>query len=135
MNRCDRRAALRIATGLPLSEIVNEEPLTATAMDLSPGGLFLERPAAGAPMRRTGVVQIELPLPKAGDSIWAKGRIVYHVRTPMVHGTAIAFTAMAKRHQRLLDEWLEQVRIGMARLSAWGLTERRRAGIARIAPI
>lgn len=135
MSRCDRRAALRVATGLPLCEIVEEEPLTGTATDLGPGGLFLERPATGAPMRRTGVVQLELPLPKSGDAIWVKGRIVYHVRTPMVHGTAIAFTAMAKRHQRMLDDWLEQVRIGMARLTAWGLVERRRAGAPRVAPI
>ena len=128
----DRRDAFRLETGLIVDEIVEEEPRSAVATDLSAGGLYLERRAgAGSPMRRTGVVQIEVPLPGWGDSIWAKGAIVYHRRTQLVHGIAVRFLDMARGHRRALTDWIGEMRERSARHTAWGFRERRRPGNLR----
>jgi hypothetical protein len=52
---------------------------------------------------------VELPLPDTNDAIWAKGEVVYDNFDSLFHGTAIRFTAMARKHQRLLRDWLREV--------------------------
>jgi hypothetical protein len=130
----ERRESFRMSTGLRIDEIVEEEPRSAVATDMSATGLYLEHLAgAGAPMRRSGVVQIEVPLPEWGDSIWAKGAIVYHRRTQLVHGSAVRFLDMARGHRRALRDWIGEMRERSARMSAWGFRERRRPGNLRAA--
>jgi hypothetical protein len=58
--------------------------------------------------RSSSVVQLEIPLPQTGDSIWARGEVIYDRFDALFHGTAVRFTGMARLHQRWLREWLRE---------------------------
>jgi hypothetical protein len=60
--------------------------------------------------RSSAIVQLEIPLPEAGETLWAKGEVVYDRFDSLFHGTAIRFASMARAHQRMLREWLWETR-------------------------
>jgi hypothetical protein len=105
----DRRRSQRFPVGFQIQQIVDDEPRDCFLTDLSSIGLYAERMVEPFE-RNSNIVQVELPLPDTGDSLWAKGEIVYDCIDPLFHGSAIRFTAMARKHQRMLREWLRESR-------------------------
>ena len=56
------------------------------------------------------MIQLDLPLPGFGESLWASAEVVYDALDPFFHGTGLRFLSMAPLHERLLGEWLEAAR-------------------------
>jgi hypothetical protein len=108
MRRNERRDADRIPVGIYLSQIVGDEAHRSFTTDISPTGLYMERICTPLE-RKTGVVQLEIPLPGISDSLWAKAEIVYDCFDALFHGTAVRFVAMAGLHRRLLEGWLHEM--------------------------
>lgn len=102
----NRRQAERMPVGFYVEQIVENEPHRSFLSDLSASGLYMERPFELL-SRRSNVVQVELPLP-GDETLWAKCEVVYDRFDSLFHGTAVRFTAMAGKHQRLLREWLRE---------------------------
>jgi hypothetical protein len=90
-----------------MRQFIGDQPHRCFTTDLSAIGLYVERLVE--PFERNStVVQVELPLPDTSDAIWAKGEVVYDNFDSLFHGTAIRFTAMARKHQRMLRDWLRE---------------------------
>lgn len=103
----NRRRSARHPVGFYVEQFVNDEPYRCFTTDLSSIGLYMERLVE--PMdRASSFVQLEIKLPKASDSIWAAGEVVYDRIDSLFHGTAIRFTGMARAHQRWIREWLRE---------------------------
>ena len=107
MRRNERREADRVPVGIYLNQVVGSDLHRCFATDISPTGLYMERTCT--PMeRRSNFVQVEIPLPGIGDTLWAKAEVVYDCFDALFHGTAIRFAAMAGMHRRLLEAWLHE---------------------------
>ncbi len=102
----NRRLSPRSPVGFYIEQIVEDEPHRSFLSDLSATGLYMERPFELL-SRRSNVVQVELPLP-GDETLWAKCEVVYDRFDSLFHGTAVRFTAMARRHQRMLRDWLRE---------------------------
>lgn len=102
----NRRQSQRLPVGFYIEQIIEDEPHRSFMSDLSAAGLYMERPFELL-SRRSNVVQVELPLP-GDETLWAKCEVVYDRFDSLFHGTAVRFTAMARKHQRLLREWLRE---------------------------
>jgi hypothetical protein len=106
----NRRRSERTPVGFYVDQIVGDDTHRCFTTDLSALGIFLER-VVDEPLRRSSnIVQLEIPLPEAGETLWAKGEVVYDRFDALFHGTAIRFAGMARSHQRLLREWLWESR-------------------------
>jgi hypothetical protein len=101
----NRRRSERLPVGFYVDQIVGNDLHRCFTTDLSALGIFVERVAE--PMRRSSaIVQLEIPLPEAGETLWAKGEVVYDRFDSLFHGSAIRFAGMARAHQRMLRDWL-----------------------------
>jgi hypothetical protein len=58
-------------------------------------------------LRDSGIIQVEIPLPEASESIWAKGQVVFVTHDHNAVGTGIRILDMADLHYRLLDDLVE----------------------------
>ncbi len=102
----DRREAVRVPDSRLITEIVNERPNAASIVNVSGTGLFTVKPSArGA--RGPQIVQLEIPVPEASESVWALGEIVFERAGQSCVGAGIRFLAMADRHKNLIDEMVE----------------------------
>jgi hypothetical protein len=113
----DRRARDRVPIQLPCNELVEDRPHRALAVNLSPKGLYVDRVfGAGHDRLQLGRderrVQLEFELPCTHESIWALAEICHDElgvvggRRTVVHGTGVRFTAMARKHERLIEEFV-----------------------------
>ena len=100
----DRRSSLRVPAEIYLTQYVDDEPHRCFTVNLSASGLYVNKLVDGI-WRRTSVVQVELPLP-GGDTIWARGNVMYDGFDAYFHSMGIRLDAMARRHQRMLDEYV-----------------------------
>jgi hypothetical protein len=118
----DRRGRDRIGLTLPVSELVGERMHRGLTTNVSPTGLYLDR-VFGAGLDRLQLgreerqVQLEFELPNTSESIWALGEICHDDvgmdrKVTMLHGTGVRFTAMAKKHERLLEDYVYEHRRG-----------------------
>jgi hypothetical protein len=108
----DRRDDHRIPIRMFLNEYVRDRLHRAVTTNLSPSGLFVHRVyGAGAKRLPAGrhdrFVQLEFALPGTGETIWARGEIRFdELGSDLVHGTGIALTDIAGKHQRMLKEYV-----------------------------
>jgi len=104
-----KRLDPRIPVETLCSELVDEREHFGVLVELSPGGVRLERPLAG---RRDGrIVQLEFELPDADEIIWAKGEVCfdrYRLKNggAPVRTTGVRLVAAASRHLRMLRDWV-----------------------------
>jgi hypothetical protein len=114
------RVQPRLAVTTLCSEIVDEREQYALVVDVSEGGLRLERPLRG----RTGgrVVQLEFTLPEVDEIIWAKGEICFDrlrragdPNAPL-RSSGVRLVAAASRHLRLLRDYVRAAVESAARL-------------------
>ena len=115
----ERRDRERVPLELLLNELVGEDLHRAMAVNVSPTGLYLDRlfrPRQLQLGREERTVQLEFTLPESTESIWALAEVCHddlsEVRgeerdeLAVVHGTGVRFTAMAKKHERLLYDFV-----------------------------
>jgi|WetSurMetagenome_2_1015567.scaffolds.fasta_scaffold1156330_1 hypothetical protein len=105
----DRRVALRVPESRLITEIVSEEPFAASAVNLSTTGLYTVKPFSSGP-RGPRIIQVEIPVPEANESVWAKGEIVFESVSARSMGTGIRLLAMAKRDMGLIADVVEMRR-------------------------
>ena len=111
----ERRDKDRIALGLLMNEYVDDRMHRAMAVNVSPTGLYLDRLFGDRKLqlgRDDRAVQLEFTLPETNESIWALAEVCFdHVTSArrdlvVVHGTGVRFTAMARKHERLLLDFV-----------------------------
>jgi hypothetical protein len=108
----NRRDALRIPESRLITQIAKERPDVASIVNLSNGGLFtVKPPTRWGEKQEQGIVQVEIPLPEASESVWAVGEIVYQRRGLSCTGTGIRFLSMANCHQSLIKDLVEYRRL------------------------
>ena len=105
----NRRLAERLPVGFYVQQVVDGRMHRCFTADVSALGMYMEKPVEQMD-RSSNIVQLEIPLPKCSETLWAKGEIVYDSFDPLFHGTAIRFTGMARRHKRILRDWLRQAK-------------------------
>lgn len=103
----DRRRTDRQPVGFYIQLFLDEEQHRYFATDLSSHGLYMERPL-GPMQRSSDAMRLEIQLPDAPETIWATGEIIHDRIDSLFHGSGVRFTAMTKRHENLLREWLQQ---------------------------
>jgi hypothetical protein len=105
----DRRETLRVPESRLITEIVLERPSAASIVNLSATGLYTVKPISSG-LYGPHVVQFEIPVPEASESIWAAGDIVFESVGTGGVGTGIRFREMARFHKGLLQDIVEQRR-------------------------
>jgi hypothetical protein len=111
----ERRNAYRVPDSRLITEIADNRPAAAAVVNISYTGVYTIKPVNAGPIRGPEIVQVEIPVPEAGESIWAKGQVVFETQGRNAFGTGIRFLAMADRHHRLLDDLIETRREKMAK--------------------
>jgi len=100
---------LRVNDNRLITEIVSEQPCAASVVNLNSSGLFTVKPAQIG-LHGPKIVQVEIPLPEACETVWAKGQVVFEALNTQKVGSGIHLLGMADRHRRLLDELVEMRR-------------------------
>ena len=98
------------------TQYIQEHPYRSLAVNVSEHGLAAQRlvePSA----RHARVVAIEFELPGTGEVIWAKAETQFEAIGRDFHRAGIRFLAMARRHERLVREFVWDRRLGA--LARW----------------
>src|SRR5262245_8861236 len=109
-SRSERRQQARVAVHMRLYEVVGDRPLRSTAVDISEQGLAVWR-VAPPRVQRGQAVALELALPGAGETIWAQAITEFESFRAGVHRAGLRFVGMARRHERLLRDFLVDRRL------------------------
>ena len=93
-------------------EMVDGKELSGLALDLSSGGLRLERPYTGGPSRKD--VQLEIEVPGIDEVMWARGDVSFDILVPttspcggrlgLIRRTGYRISRAAQRDLRRLHE-------------------------------
>jgi hypothetical protein len=105
----DRRETLRVPESRLITEIVTERPFAASVVNLSATGLYTVKPRTSG-LRGPRLVQLEIPLPEASESVWATGQVVFEAVGKRSIGSGIQFVDMAGFHHGLLRDLVESRR-------------------------
>jgi hypothetical protein len=105
----DRRQTLRVPESRLITEIVMERPGVSSVVNLSATGLYTVKPISSG-LYGPRLVQFEIPVPEASESIWAAGDIVFESVGSGGVGTGVRFREMARFHKSLLEDIVEQRR-------------------------
>lgn len=107
-----RRESPRIDVEALCFEMIDGRELAGVALDLSSGGLRIERPYVGGPTRRE--VQLELEVPGIDEVMWARGDATFDVLVPtrspaggalgLIRRTGYRIALAANRDMRRLRE-------------------------------
>jgi len=109
-----RRESPRIGVDALCWEIVDGEPATSLAVDVSSIGVRIERPYTGGPTVRE--VQLELEVPGIDEIMWARGEACFDMVVPakaseggplgLIRRTGYRLVRAASRDLRLLKEYV-----------------------------
>jgi hypothetical protein len=110
--RIHRRESPRIEVEAMCWEMVEGKELSGLALDLSSGGLRIERPYVGGATRRE--VQLEIEVPGVDEVMWARGDVCFDVLVPtstpaggplgLIRRTGYRIASAAQRDLRMLRE-------------------------------
>ena len=109
-----RRESPRIDVETMCWEMIDGREASGLAVDLSSGGLRIERPYAGGPTRRE--VMLELEVPGIDEVMWARGDACFDVIIPttvaaggpmgLLRRTGYRIVLAARRDMRMLEEFV-----------------------------
>jgi hypothetical protein len=102
----DRRETLRVPENRLITEIFTERPFAASVVNVSSTGLYTVKPRSSG-VRGPRLVQLEIPLPEASESVWATGEVVFEAVGGKSVGCGIRFVDMANFHRGLIDDLVE----------------------------
>jgi hypothetical protein len=112
----DRRTAPRLPLRLHMHQYVRDVAYQALALDVSEDGLAIRKPTA--PVPDTRVVGLELELPGTSEVIWASAEPRFHSVAANLHFSGLHFLAMARKHERLIRDYVRERRERWLRLFA-----------------
>jgi hypothetical protein len=101
----DRRLARRVTLDMFFNQYIHDHPVRSLAVNVSEHGLAAQR-LVERTSRHARVVAIEFELPGTGEIIWAKGETQFEAIDRDFHRAGIRFLAMARRHERLVREFV-----------------------------
>jgi hypothetical protein len=111
----NRRVSPRFPVCTTLNEYIEDRQSTGLAMDVSLAGLSL-RKAAAPRIDRASVVGIEVELPGTGELIWASAQPRFHAVGREFQMSGLLFLDMARKHRRLLHDYVNERRERWRRL-------------------
>ena len=113
----NKRLAPRFPVQAGLNEYVRDRPSPATALDVSVAGLAIRKPTAPR-IHHAGVIGVEVELPGTGEVIWASAQPRFHAVGPEFQLSGLLFLDMARKHRRLLHDYVNERRERWRRLFA-----------------
>ena len=101
----DRRCESRVRLEMFLNQYVRDQPYRSLAINLSHTGLFLQKLTEPV-VRPARVVGLEFELPGTSELIWASAESRFESIGNDFHLTGLRFVAMARKHERLLYDYV-----------------------------
>ena len=111
----DRRAGTRLRVQVYLNQYIKERPYRALALDISEAGLAIQKLTEPI-VRPARLVALELELPGTQEIIWASAESRFDAVGDDFHVSGLRFSAMARKHERLLRDYVRERRERLARL-------------------
>jgi hypothetical protein len=111
----NRRLAQRLRMRVFLNEYVGDDPCQAIVRDVSETGLSLVKLPTKA-SRPVEVVTLEVELPGTNETIWASAQPRFDAMNPEYQISGLRFVSMARKHERLIRDYLRERRERLARL-------------------
>jgi PilZ domain-containing protein len=102
----DRRSAPRLPLRTYMHQYVRDVAYQALALDVSEEGLAIRKPTAPIPHAR--VMGLELELPGTGEVIWASAEPRFHSVAAREHFSGLHFLGMARKHERLIRDYVRE---------------------------
>ena len=110
----NRRLSPRLRMRVFMNEYVGDDPCQALARDLSETGLALVKlPAKTSPAQ---VVTLEVELPGTNETIWAAAQPRFESVSADYQISGLRFVSMARKHERLIRDYVRERRERLARL-------------------
>jgi c-di-GMP-binding flagellar brake protein YcgR len=103
----DRRLASRVRVEMFFNQYIRDEPYRSLAVNVSANGMAAHR-LVEKTSRHARVVGIEFELPGTGEVIWASAETEFEAIDQHFHRAGIRFLSMARRHERLLREFVRE---------------------------
>ena len=103
----NRRLSWRVSVDMFLNQYVGERPFRAFAMNVSPQGLFVQKLIEPG-LQRFRRMSLEFELPGTGETIWAAAEPRFDSLDSAFHTSGLLFTAMARKHERLLLDFVRE---------------------------
>lgn len=113
----NRRISPRFPIQAQLNEVVRDRASPAVAFDVSLAGLAIRKPTVPR-LYHAGVVGIEVELPNTNEIIWASAEPRFHAVGQRFHLSGLLFLDMARKHRRLLHDYVSERRERWRRLFA-----------------
>jgi c-di-GMP-binding flagellar brake protein YcgR len=101
----DRRLAGRVSLDMFFNQYIQDHPVRTLAVNVSEHGLAAHR-LVQRTTHHSRIVGIEFELPGTGEVIWAKAETLFERIDRDFHRAGIRFLAMARRHERLIREFV-----------------------------
>jgi c-di-GMP-binding flagellar brake protein YcgR len=111
----NRRSDRRLRLQLYVNEYIKDRPYRALAVDISESGLAIQKLTEPV-VPHAAVVGLELELPGTNELIWAAAEPRFDAVGNDFHVSGLRFHAMARKHQRLLRDYVRERRLRIARL-------------------
>jgi c-di-GMP-binding flagellar brake protein YcgR len=105
MTGSERRLDKRVAIDMFLNQYIKEQPYRALAVNLSETGLLVQKLVEPV-TRHARVIAVEFELPGTNEIIWAKAESRFEALDEDFHTTGVHFLAMARKHERLVRDWV-----------------------------
>ena len=110
----NRRLSPRLRMRVFMNEYVGDDPCQALARDLSETGLaLLKLPAKALP---SPIVTLEVELPGTNETIWAAAQPRFESVSADYQISGLRFVSMARKHERLIRDYVRERRQRLARL-------------------
>jgi hypothetical protein len=110
----NRRLSPRLRMRVFMNQYVGDDPCQALARDLSETGLaLLKLPAKASPVQ---IVTLEVELPGTNETIWAAAQPRFESVGPDYQVSGLRFVSMARKHERLIRDYVRERRERLARL-------------------
>jgi PilZ domain len=111
----DRRLDPRLRVQVFLNEYIKDRPFRAMALDISETGLSIQKLTEPI-VRSAPLVALELELPGTREIIWASAESRFDAVGADFHVSGLRFAAMARKHERLLRDYVRERRARLERL-------------------
>ena len=111
----NRRLSQRLRMRVFLNEYVGDDPCQAIVRDVSETGLSLVK-LPGKKLQPVEVVTLEVELPGTNETIWASAQPRFDSLNHNYQISGLRFLSMARKHERLIRDYLQERRERLARL-------------------
>jgi c-di-GMP-binding flagellar brake protein YcgR len=111
----NRRIDNRLRLQIFLTQYIKDRPYRALAVDISESGLAVEKLTEPV-VPHAPIIGLELELPGTSELIWAAAEPRFDSVGRDFHVSGLRFRAMARKHERLLRDYVRERRLRIARL-------------------